>query len=102
MHLLLVLLSLLELKAGMPAYKVARKTSIRSFVKLMNVSHLIPTRYSVEKDIDVKSLLPSTIDMNDVSQKREACKAIAAQLMDKFQATNPSIHMTFFRKKLNF
>eukprot|EP00915_Cephaloidophora_sp_WS-2016_P006357 GHVH01008457.1.p1 GENE.GHVH01008457.1~~GHVH01008457.1.p1 ORF type:complete len:144 (+),score=28.09 GHVH01008457.1:54-485(+) len=93
-----------KITPNMPQYKVDQKMKIRSFVKLMNVNHMIPTRYSVDRDLEINSLMPASIDMNDQTQKKTACQKISKELVSKFLAKgqSPSIHLAFLRNKLKF
>merc|ERR1712150_413076 len=84
--------------------KVQEKTKVQTFMKVLNVSHLIPTRYSVEKEINVKALVPETFDMNDREAKSENCDKIAKDLETKFSSAKKqhAVGVNFLRQKLRF
>ena len=41
----------------MSAKKVERKTKVKPFIKTVNYNHLLPTRYVVATDIDLKGVV---------------------------------------------
>jgi len=41
----------------MSAKKIERRTKVKPFVKVVNYNHLIPTRYIVGTDIDLKNVV---------------------------------------------
>merc|ERR1712029_426115 len=75
-------------KQGMPTWKVTEKSKVNTFLKVVNVCHIVPTRYSVEKEINVKGLVPDNIDMSDASAKKATCDKISKDFMSKFVAKN--------------
>merc|ERR1712198_297935 len=78
------------IRKGMPKWKVDQKSKVKTFMKVINFTHLIPTRYSVEKEINVKALVPDQIDMSDRSAKADNCEKISRDLMTKFVNKNKS------------
>lgn len=41
----------------MSSKKIERKTKVKPFVKIVNYNHLLPTRYLVANDIDLKTVV---------------------------------------------
>ena len=41
----------------MSAKKIERKTKVKPFIKTVNYNHLLPTRYVVATDIDLKGVV---------------------------------------------
>ncbi|KAH0480814.1 MAG: uncharacterized protein KVP18_002306 [Porospora cf. gigantea A] len=78
------------------------------FIKRVNLAHLLPTRYTVDKDMDVKSLIPAAVDLAKPESKKEALQHIRKVLLEKF--LNPtkaktgevSRDIVFLRRKLRF
>merc|ERR1719450_75009 len=92
------------IRAGMPTWKVAEKSKVKTFMKIINLSHVVPTRYSVEKEINVKGLVPNdNFDMTDRTAKKENCEKISKDFMSRFVSkTTPAVGVQFLRHKLRF
>uniref|UniRef100_A0A061RGW1 Large subunit ribosomal protein L27e n=1 Tax=Tetraselmis sp. GSL018 TaxID=582737 RepID=A0A061RGW1_9CHLO len=72
--------------------KQARRSSLKTFVKLVNYNHIMPTRYSL--DVDLKAVV--TPDVAENSTKRTEARKEAKKLMeDKFKTGK---HRWFFTK----
>lgn len=86
----------LKVTEKMSTKKIAKRTRVKPFVKLVNYNHLLPTRYS----LDVESFKASvTVDaLNEPSQKEEAKKVVRKALEEKHQAGKNK----WFFTKLNF
>ena len=41
----------------MSAKKIERRSKVKPFVKIVNYTHLLPTRYLVAQDIDLKTVV---------------------------------------------
>lgn len=79
----------------MSAKKIERRSRIKPFVKLVNFSHVMPTRYSL--DIDLKDTV--TVDLvKDASKKKEARKGIKKIFEEKHKAGQNK----WFFQKLRF
>lgn len=75
--------------------KVERRSRIKPFVKLVNYTHVMPTRYTL--DADLKDTV--TVDLlKDASKKKEARKAIKAV----FEGKHKSGESKWFFQKLRF
>ncbi|GMM35059.1 ribosomal 60S subunit protein L27A [Saccharomycopsis crataegensis] len=76
--------------------KVAKRTKIKPFVKVVNYNHLFPTRYTLDVE-NIKSIV--TLDaLNEPTQKKEAKKVVKKAFEEKHQAGKNK----WFFSKLNF
>lgn len=50
--------------------KIERRSKVKAFVKLVNYNHLIPTRYLVTPDIDLKQVVTEE-KMNTKESKKQ-------------------------------
>lgn len=78
------------------AKKVAKRTRIKPFVKLVNYNHLMPTRYSLDVESFKNAVTPDSL--NEPSQREEAKKVVRKALEEKHQAGKNK----WFFTKLNF
>jgi large subunit ribosomal protein L27e len=78
------------------AKKVAKRTKIKPFVKVVNYNHLMPTRYTFE--LDTLKTAVSTETFKEPSQREEAKKTIKKVFEEKHQAGKNQ----WFFTKLNF
>lgn len=63
--------------------KVAKRIRIKPFVKTLNYSHIMPTRYSVDFD------LKKTVDAEVTPDNREAVlKSLTSLFEDKYKTQN--------------
>ncbi|CAL5095594.1 unnamed protein product [Urochloa decumbens] len=66
------------------AKKTAKKSRVKCFIKLVNFTHLMPTRYTLDVDFnDVASGGPDALATRD--KKIVACKAAKARLEERFK-----------------
>jgi len=56
-------------KRSMPKHKIAKRSRLTPFLKLVNYNHLMPTRYGL--DIDLKSVVTSDA-VGDATKRTEA------------------------------
>ncbi|KAJ3692257.1 hypothetical protein LUZ60_012607 [Juncus effusus] len=64
------------------AKKTAKKSRVKAFLKLVNFTHLMPTRYTL--DVDLKEV--ATVDALSTRDKKvAACKAAKAKLEERFK-----------------
>jgi len=47
----------LKVTKRMSSKKIERRSKVKTFVKNVNYNHLIPTRYIVSQDIDLKTIV---------------------------------------------
>ncbi|KAI0305095.1 ribosomal L27e protein family-domain-containing protein [Multifurca ochricompacta] len=66
----------------MGAKKLARRSKVKPFIKVVNYSHLFPTRYSVELE-GLKGVL-STETFKEPSQREDSKKQIKKLLEDRY------------------
>jgi large subunit ribosomal protein L27e len=78
------------------AKKVAKRTKIKPFVKVVNYNHMMPTRYTFE--LDTLKTAVSTETFKEPSQREEAKKTIKKAFEEKHQAGKNQ----WFFTKLNF
>ncbi len=82
---------------------------MKPFVKYVNYTHLMPTRYTIPSDMEPKALV-SDVQMDGRDGRIEAKKALSALFKEKFQ--NPAggadksgggkSALNFLKKKLRF
>jgi large subunit ribosomal protein L27e len=73
----------LKVTSAMSKKKVAKRSRVKPFVKVVNYNHIMPTRYNL--DLDVKNVV--TVDtMQDQSQKRTAKKQIKKVFQERYNA----------------
>ncbi|RCV21720.1 hypothetical protein SETIT_4G160400v2 [Setaria italica] len=66
------------------AKKTAKKSRVKCFIKLVNFTHIMPTRYTLDVDFkDVASGGPDALSTRD--KKVAACKAAKARLEERFK-----------------
>lgn len=74
----------LKVTKNLGAKKVAKRTKVKPFVKLVNYNHLMPTRYS----LDVESFKSSVTSeaLEEPSQREEAKKVVKKAFEERHQA----------------
>lgn len=80
----------------MGAKKVAKKTKVKPFVKVINYNHLMPTRYTFDVEA-IKSVVTSEA-LADPTQKETAKKEIKKE----FESRVASGKNKWFFNKLHF
>lgn len=78
------------------AKKVAKRTRVKPFVKVINYNHLMPTRYSLDVESFKNAVTPDAL--SEPSQREEAKKVVRKALEEKHQAGKNK----WFFQKLNF
>ncbi|KAL6946555.1 60S ribosomal protein L27A [Hanseniaspora vineae] len=86
----------LKITKRMGAKKVAKRTKIKPFVKVINYNHLLPTRYTM--DVESFKASVSTETFENPAQREEAKKAIKKAFEERHQAGKNQ----WFFTKLNF
>lgn len=74
----------LKVTKSMDSKKVAKRTKVKPFVKLVNYNHLMPTRYSL--DVESFKGAVTTESLEEPSQREEAKKVVKKALEEKHQA----------------
>lgn len=70
--------------------KVSKKTqekrsSLKTFVKVVNYNHIMPTRYAL--DVDLKTIVTTdTVGPKNATKRVEACKAAKQVLQERFKS----------------
>jgi large subunit ribosomal protein L27e len=54
----------------MSAKKIERRTKVKPFIKFVNYNHLLPTRYIVSTDIDLKTAVTEDKLANKETRKQ--------------------------------
>ncbi|CDJ39931.1 ribosomal protein L27, putative [Eimeria tenella] len=97
----------LRVSKRMSTTKVQKRMRPKAFIRYVNVRHLMPTRYTVSNDFDVKALAPEA-SLEDSAMRKSAKKALANIFYEKFmnpvneKAGKVSKDVLFLRKKLRF
>ena len=60
----------LKVTKRMSAKKIERKTKVKPFVKIVNYNHLLPTRYLIAGDIDLKNVISEDKLANKETRKQ--------------------------------
>jgi len=93
---------------SMSSKKIEKRLSIKPFVKYVNLNHLMPTRYVVQGEIDLKSMVTEE-KLGNTDKRKEMKKELAKYLKDKYKtmpipksSNDKATHLRFFMKKLRF
>ena len=65
------------------AKKTAKKSRVKAFIKVVNYSHIMPTRYSL--DVDLKDVITADV-LQSRDKKVTAAKETKARFEDRFKA----------------
>ena len=85
----------LKITKSMGQKKVAQRSRVHPFVKVVNYSHMMSTRYSL--DVDLKAVV--TVDnVKDVTQRADAKKKVRDMFEEKYKAGKNK----WFFEKLRF
>jgi large subunit ribosomal protein L27e len=96
-----------KITRSMDEKKVAKRSTIKPFVKIVNFNHLMPTRYSLDVSEKLKQLVSDSTLTNEEA-KSEALTTVKSILEDRYKnlATAKSEKaaqgVQFFFKKLRF
>lgn len=74
----------LKVTKAMDSKKVAKRTKVKPFVKLVNYNHLMPTRYSLDIESFKTAITQEAVE--EPSQREEAKKIVKKALEEKHQA----------------
>ncbi|KAJ2750948.1 60S ribosomal protein L27B [Coemansia aciculifera] len=74
----------LKVTKSMTQRKVAARSQVKSFIKVVNYAHLMPTRYSLELE-EIKSAV-SAETFQEPTQRAVAKKAVRASLEKRYVA----------------
>lgn len=87
----------LAVNKSMSQKRIAKRSHIKPFVKVINFNHMMVTRYAVE-GLDFKSMLSSLEDLKEPSKKKEMKKSIRKMLEERYA----SGQNRWFFQKLRF
>ena len=73
-----------KINKRMSAKKLDRKTKIKPFVKYVNYTHLLATRFTVKDDFDFKNIVTEEA-LESPETRKESCKALKAKLEERFR-----------------
>ena len=84
-----------------------RIASMKCFVKYMNVNHMMPTRYSVNQNLDVKQMFKDSLKEANgkhltLNQRTALAKQVRTHFIEKYQQPQSEGHLGFFFSKLRF
>ncbi|RKO93089.1 ribosomal L27e protein family-domain-containing protein [Blyttiomyces helicus] len=82
----------LKITKGMGKKRVAKRSKVKSFIKVVNYNHLMPTRYNL--DIDLKQVV-SAETFKEPTQRIAARKAIRKLFEERY---NSGKNRWFFQK----
>ncbi|KAI8909250.1 ribosomal L27e protein family-domain-containing protein [Entophlyctis helioformis] len=82
----------LKITKGMGQKKVAKRSKVKPFIKVVNYNHLMPTRYNL--DVDLKQVV-SAESFKEQSQRFAARKAIKKLFEERY---NSGKNKWFFQK----
>jgi large subunit ribosomal protein L27e len=85
----------LKITQGMGKKKVEKRSKVKPFVKVVNYTHLMPTRYNL--DIDLKQVVTND-SFKEVSERLAARKAVKKLFQERFQTGKNK----WFFQKLRF
>ncbi|WFD07271.1 hypothetical protein MVES1_002631 [Malassezia vespertilionis] len=74
----------LKVNKSMGAKKVARRSKIKPFIKVINYNHLFPTRYALELE-GLKGVV-SNDTFKEVSQREDAKKEVKKLFEERYQS----------------
>eukprot|EP00397_Hematodinium_sp_SG-2012_P070045 GEMP01125273.1.p1 GENE.GEMP01125273.1~~GEMP01125273.1.p1 ORF type:complete len:171 (+),score=36.00 GEMP01125273.1:70-513(+) len=92
---------------SMSKKKISKRMRVKPFVRYVNYNHIMPTRYQVPSELDVKNFVTDS-QMDNDDGRIEAKKALSSMLKEKFQTPvldkngKPSKDMLFLRRRLRF
>ncbi|KAI8909775.1 ribosomal L27e protein family-domain-containing protein [Gorgonomyces haynaldii] len=81
-----------KITKGMGQKKVARRSKVKPFIKIVNYNHLMPTRYTL--DIDLKQVVTGET-FNEPSQRKGAKIAVKKLFEERY---NSGKNKWFFQK----
>ncbi|KAK9474623.1 60S ribosomal protein eL27 [Dipodascopsis tothii] len=74
----------LKVTKGMGEKKVAKRSKVKPFIKVVNYNHLMPTRYTLDLE-SLKNVL-STETFKEPSQREDAKKTIKKAFEERYQS----------------
>ena len=88
--------------------KITKRTNIKPFVKTVNLNHLMPTRYQITTDLDLKSVVTDE-KLSSADKKKELVKELKKTMQDTYRTLpqpktmqDKISHTKFLYKRLKF
>ena len=72
----------LKITKSMGQKRVAKRSRVKPFIKVVNYNHIMPTRYSL--DVDFKAVVTAE-SFQDKTQRVETVKKVRASFEEKYQ-----------------
>ena len=90
--------------------KILKRTTVKPFVKYVNLNHIMPTRYLVSGEVDFKNIVTDEkSNTQDREKRKQMIKTLRTTLSEKYRtlpavksAADKANHLRFFFKKLRF
>src|SRR5579859_5068753 len=79
-----------KITARMGKKRIAKRSKVKPFIKMVNYNHLMPTRYALEGIEQLKAQIGNE-GLKEVSQKEEAKKVVKKSFEEKFQVGSPGL-----------
>jgi large subunit ribosomal protein L27e len=95
----------LKVTRNMSQKKIERRSKVKPFVKIVNYNHLMPTRYTVAADLDLKNVVNEEKLSNKETRKqlkRELRKLFNDKYNNPAPKSDKTNHVGFFFRKLRF
>ncbi len=82
--------------------KIAKRSQITSFVKVVNYNHLMPTRYTLDVDtlkhlVDIPAFAPTTSGTEKPEARANSRRAVAKELQKRYNAGKSKWFFTALR-----
>eukprot|EP00164_Ancoracysta_twista_P000928 GFYU01001217.1.p1 GENE.GFYU01001217.1~~GFYU01001217.1.p1 ORF type:complete len:160 (-),score=46.53 GFYU01001217.1:126-536(-) len=73
----------LKVNAGMGKKRLEKRSRVKPFIKVVNYTHIMPTRYGL--DVDLKTAVTPEAAA-DPAQRTEACKSVAKIFTERYKS----------------
>ena len=88
--------------------KITKRTNLKPFLKTVNLNHLMPTRYQITPELDLKTVVTDE-KLSTVDKKKELLKELKKVMQDTYRTLpqpktmqDKISHTRFLYKKLRF
>lgn len=85
----------MKVTKAMSKRKIRNRSRVKTFIKVINYNHLMPTRYSI--DVDLKNVVNLDV-ASDASKRKSACTVVSKKLEEKYKVGGSK----WFFSKLRF
>ena len=92
----------LKITKSMPEKKVAKRSRVKPFIKMVNYTHLMPTRYALE--VELKSIVTTDIVNGSANPtaRQSARKEVKKLFEEKYNSSLKTGKNKWFFQKLRF